>query len=187
MDRVLLDAFRRGEREALERVYSLHASNVEDRVRSILAGVGRLTPANLADLSQDVFLRAFSARVRAQYDGHRAYRPFLLTIARSVVIDWVRRADREIPVPDPLSYFTDNQVAKGEPASFDSSLLALTKVYVDGLPSDLQAIHRCRFVLAMPQRQSALALGISRQSLRTLEMKLLREFRRYLQGAGAAE
>lgn len=180
MDPVLLAAFRRGDREALERVYSLHVRDVEDRVRGVLVRMGRLAPADLADLVQDAFLQAFSDRARGQYDGLREYGPFLLTIARNVVVDWIRRSARETPTPDILRWFEEAQAADDDLAPFDSSLVDTTAAYIARLSSDLRALHHFRFVLALPQRQAATAMGISRQSLRTLEKKLLREFRRHL-------
>ena len=52
------------------------------------------------------------------------------------------------------------------------------------LPEELRQVHHQRFVLATPQRQAAEALGISRQSLRTLEKKLIVGLRRQLRQAG---
>src|SRR5579863_3868946 len=138
MDPVLLAAFRRGDREALERVYSLHVRDVEDRVRGVLARMGRLEPADLADLVQDAFLQAFSDRAREQYDGQRDYGPFLLTISRNVVVDWIRRSARETPVPDILQWFAEEQASDADVAPFDSSLVANTAAYIDHLPGDLR-------------------------------------------------
>src|SRR5262245_52604842 len=96
MDRALLEPFRRGERDALERVYRAHVDVVESFVASRLARARRFSGANLADLVQDVFLRAFSPNARMSYDGEREYAPFLLTIAKNVLTDWLRRSSREL-------------------------------------------------------------------------------------------
>jgi len=180
MDGALLESFRRGDRTALERVYSLYARDVEERVRTVLIRLGRLTAADLADLVQESFLRAFSDRARAQYDGQRDYGPFVIAIARNVVVDWSRRAGREVPLPDIFELLFEQAGDAVDPPPFDPALLANTEAYVAALPPDLQAVHQARFVLGMPQRQAAEAIGVSRQSLRTLEKKLLREFRRHL-------
>ena len=180
MDRVLLDGFRRGEREALQNIYCRYVGVVEDRVRAVLGRIGRLAAPDLADLVQDTFLQAFSDRARAQYDGERDYGPFLVTIARNVVIDWLRRSGREVPTPDVLDCFAEEPVIDSDPTLFDSALLANTEAYIRDLTPELRAIHHVRFVLGLPQRQAAAAIGISRQSLRTLEKKLLNDFRRHL-------
>jgi len=186
MDGALLESFRRGDRLALERVYSLHVREVEERVRTVLIRLGRLTAADLADLIQEAFLRAFSDRARAQYDGQRDYGPFLIAIARNVVVDWSRRAGREVPVPDIIEWFAEQVGEQPEPAPFDPALLAHTEAYVAGLPPELRAVHHARFVLGLPQRPAAEAIGISRQSLRTLEKKLLRGFRQHLRRTDAS-
>jgi RNA polymerase sigma-70 factor (ECF subfamily) len=180
MERALLEAFRRGDREALERVYSSHVRHVEERVRAVLNRLGKLTAADLADLVQDAFLQAFSERARGQYDGERDYGPFVIAIARNIVIDWIRRSGREVPMADLLGWFAEEPAVETESEAFDSVLLANTRAYIDGLAPNLQEVHRVRFVLGMPQRQAAAAMGISRQSLRTLEKKLLSGFRRHL-------
>jgi RNA polymerase sigma-70 factor (ECF subfamily) len=188
MDAALLRSFRRGDPDALEAVYRLHVGEVEIWVRRGLLRLGRLNASDLADLVQDIFMRAFSDSARASYDGLREYVPFLMTLARNLFIDWARRAGREIPGSD----FLEGHLERGdqpaadasEGAPFEPSLVALANAYVEGLPEELRRVHHQRFVLATPQRQAAEALGISRQSLRTLEKKLIVGLRRQLRQAG---
>ena len=85
MDAALLLAFRRGNPDALEAVYRLHVGEVESWVRRGLLRMGRLNAADLADLVQDIFVRAFSDSARASYDGLREYVPFLMTLARNLL------------------------------------------------------------------------------------------------------
>jgi len=196
MEAGLLRAFRRGDPDALETIYLAHVREVEGWVRSALLRAGRLTAADLADLVQDVFLRAFSESARASYDGLRPYPPFLMTVARNLFIDWARRAGRELPRSDIL----DGPLAGEGPAGagdavagaaavaegevFAPAVVALTDAYVQGLPEELRGVHHQRFVLGSPQRQAAEALGISRQTLRTLEKRLIVGLRRRLREAG---
>ena len=56
-------------------------------------------PQDLADLVQEVFMRAFSREGRQAYDGLRDYGPYLFAIARNVLVDWARVRGREIPSP----------------------------------------------------------------------------------------
>jgi RNA polymerase sigma-70 factor (ECF subfamily) len=187
MDPGLLRAFRSGDPDALEAVYRESVNEVETWLRRALARMGRLTAADLGDLVQDVFLRAFSDSARASYDGLRPYPPFLMTIARNLFVDWARRAGREVPGSDFLEDELDRAGAGAEdPPPFEPSVVALVAAYVDGLPAELRAVHHQRFVLATPQRQAADALGISRQSLRTMEKKLVVGLRRRLREAGLA-
>jgi RNA polymerase sigma-70 factor (ECF subfamily) len=185
MDAGLLRAFRKGDPDALETVYRQHVGEVESWLRRALLRVGRLTPADLGDLVQDVFLRAFSDPARASYDGLREYPPFLMTIARNLFVDWARRAGREIPGSD----FLDDALEKdrtdeADAPPFEPAVVAVVSAYLASLPEELRRVHHQRFVLATPQRQAAEALGISRQSLRTLEKKLMAGLRERLRAAG---
>jgi RNA polymerase sigma-70 factor (ECF subfamily) len=189
MDPELAHAFRRGDHGALERVYRLYARDVEKCVRRALLRIGRLQPANLADIVQEVFLKAFSVAGRDGYDGLRDYAPYLMTIARNVFVDWMRRTSREVPGSHLLEVFesgravVDHSQAAEEPI-FSAPVIALTNEYLAGLTPELRAVHQQRFVLGLPQRPAAEALGISRQSLRTLEKKLVVGLRRKLRRAG---
>jgi RNA polymerase sigma-70 factor (ECF subfamily) len=197
MEAGLLRAFRRGDPDALEAVYLAHVREVETFIRGALLRSGRLTAADLADLVQDVFLRAFSESARASYDGLRPYPPFLTTLARNLFVDWARRTGRELPRSDMLDGPLAAEgaaagaagdkpgaagSAEGEP--FEPAVVAIADAYVRGLPEELRQVHHQRFVLGTPQRQAAEALGISRQTLRTLEKRLIVGLRRRLREAG---
>ena len=185
MEPGLLCAFRRGERSALERIYRLHARDVERYARHVLVKLGRFTAADLADVVQDVFIRAFSDGARAQYDGERGYGPFLLRIAHNIIIDWARRWGRQSRkdlvfrhLAGDLSNGDDGPGVSTPP--FDGELVAIADTYVRTLPAELRSVHHFRYVVALPQRQAAEALGISRQSLRTLERRLIVGLRQLL-------
>jgi len=47
-----------------------------------------------ADVVQEVFVRALSEKARTSYDGLRPYRPYLLRIAKNLMIDRARRIGR---------------------------------------------------------------------------------------------
>ena len=97
-DRPLLDAFRRGDRAAAERVYYHYVDDVDKLVRRgfildaketiRVPGIGDADAA--ADLVQEVFVRALSEPARLSYDGLRPYRPYLLRIAKNLLIDRLR-------------------------------------------------------------------------------------------------
>ena len=183
MDAGLLRGFRRGDPDALEAVYLAHVREVEGWVRGALLRSGRLTHADLADLVQDVFLRAFSESARASYDGLRPYPPFLMTVARNLFIDWARRTGREVPRSDILDGPLAGEGQPGAGAAAQASTEG-ADAYVQSLPDELRRIHHQRFVVGSPQRQAAEALGISRQTLRTLEKRLVIGLRRRLREAG---
>ena len=188
MDPTEVEPFKRGERAALEGVYREHVTSVERFVRVALSRTRRFSGANLADLVQEVFMRAFSASARQSYDGRREYAPYLMTIARNVVIDWHRRNGREPFDPRELEAILDTvSVDPADAEVFPLELVNVAASYVEGLPQELREVHERRFVHSEPQQRAADALGISRQTLRTLEKKLIDGLRRLLRDQRLAE
>jgi len=178
-DRELWEQFRRGERSALERIYWTYVARVARLVRRLLyfhGGTRLVAAANVEDLVQDSFTRAFSPAAREAYDGIRDYGPYLLTIARNTVADALRLRQREVlaggeEIAGWLAL--ENDASAEDPASWtDSVTLARVRDYLSRLPLDLQSVHHRRYVLDEAQDAAAEALGISRQRIRTLEKKL---------------
>jgi RNA polymerase sigma factor (sigma-70 family) len=105
----------------------------------------------------------------------------LITIAKNVFIDWIRRSAREVGDTRALEALVE--VAGHDPTAdelFEPELVAATSSYIEQLSPELRRVHEHRFARAEPQRSAAEALGISRQNLRTLEKKLVDGLRREL-------
>src|SRR4051812_26855254 len=143
MDRELVLGFRRGDRDTLTRVYRLHVADVEQIVRTALIGVKAFSASNLADVVQEVFLRAFSKNGRMSDDGLRGYQPYLLVIARDVVLDWARRTGREIPTANLPELEPTGAGDFGAPpdSAFDPVEVSLTAAYIESLSPELRAVH----------------------------------------------
>jgi RNA polymerase sigma factor (sigma-70 family) len=180
MDRDLLMAFRAGTHDGLERIYVQYAGEV----RRLLARHTKVADDDLADVVQEVFLRVFSPTVRTSYDEKRAFAPFLHAVARNVFVDWARRRKRERGqllnvaqadlVPDPPVI---------ESSQF-GGLLETAERYVQALPPDLRAVYVERFLRSRTQEAAATSLGISRQTLRTRECRLIDGLRTLLRQSG---
>lgn len=185
MEEALLQGFRAGRRDALERLYWQHVEAVETLVRRGLCRVGCFSAADLADVVQDVFAKAFSRKARAAYDGEREYGPFLRQLARNTLYDWLRRRNKEIL----RDLDAEALIAETGPGSgaFPADLVLVTEAFVEGLAPDLKAVHERRFEAAESQEHAARVLGISRQNLRTLERRLLDGLRRALRERDADE
>jgi RNA polymerase sigma factor (sigma-70 family) len=178
-DRNLLERFRRGERSALEQVYWSYVARVDRLVRRLLhlhGGTKLIAGANVEDLVQDSFTRAFSPGARQAYDGIRDYGPYLLTIVRNTVADAVRLHHREVlagTAEIETSLALDDAAAAEDPSSWiDPVTLARVRDYLNRLPLELQSVHHRRYVLDEAQDVAAEALGLTRQRIRTLEKKL---------------
>lgn len=166
-------------------MYYLYIADVERVARVALVRM-TFSTANLADVVHEIFLRAFSTNARFSYDGQRDYKPYLLILARNVIINWAKRAGREIPTDDifELTSARPEDGASADEPPFSQAVVSLADQYIESLPAALRAVHHHRFVLSQPQRQAAEALGISRQNLRTLEKKLVAGLRDALEKAG---
>jgi RNA polymerase sigma-70 factor (ECF subfamily) len=173
-DREFLSRFRAGEPQVLTEVYWAYNRNVERVLRHGLhlyrVGAGW---ADLPDLIHEVFVRAFAPAARGSYDGLRPYEGYLLTIARNVLVDWTRRAGREVSV-DPSHFERASESDEGEAADTwaQPETIQCVSDYVAGLSEQLRSLHKCRFISGMSQVQAAVALGWSRQQLRTREKEL---------------
>lgn len=130
------ERFRDGERAALERVYREHVALVRSSVRAGLYRTGRLSSSNLADIVQETFVKAFSRTGRQGYDGTRAYAPYILAIARNCLIDWLRRARREVPTHHAKDPPIETLLAcgTGNSENFAPDLLEATTRFVRSLP-----------------------------------------------------
>jgi RNA polymerase sigma factor (sigma-70 family) len=181
-DRSLLDRFRAGTADALGTVYGEYVRKVERllsagfevRGRDMRVAGACRQPADLADLVQEVFLRAFTSKGRQAYDGIRDYGPYLYAIARNVLVDWARVRGREIPLPwleleaaiEITPVFEDTE-PWAEPLT-----VRVVEQYLGALPQDLREVHRIRHEEGLSQEQAAEKLGVGRQTLRTLERRL---------------
>jgi RNA polymerase sigma-70 factor (ECF subfamily) len=175
----LLRQFRNGERQALERVYWAYVERVETVVRH---GIQLMRPGSaihvkgldreeLADAVQEVFTRAFAARARLAYDGLRDYGPFLVAIARNLLVDLARKRGRELPLEE-LGEAWDPPASREEEPYADETTMSMVREYLSSLPAELRGVHEQRYVRGVSQEEAAQALGCSRQQLRTLEKRL---------------
>jgi RNA polymerase sigma-70 factor (ECF subfamily) len=179
----LLSRFRRGDRDALEEVYRAYVDKVSKIVRfgfrlpqggAVVPGLGWRAD-EVADIVQEVFARSFSHSARASYDGERDYAPYLYAVARNVLADRARRVGRELPMAwSELLRVREEDLAANEEESAwaDAATVAAVRAYVEGLEDSLKQVHEVRYVQGLSQREAAEKLGISRQTLRTLEGRL---------------
>ncbi len=197
-NRELLDAFRRGERQALEAVYRAHVGEV---VLLLSKGFGFASgeswmrfrgfsePLELESFVQEVFVRAFSAAARQGYDGLRPYGPYLARLAKNRVIDELRKKRQELErLVGPLD---DAQVAGDDPAADErldeKRLRGLVSELLSGLPELERRYVTARFEDEQSLLAAARQLGISRMRARVLERRVLSALRRQLEAAGYLE
>lgn len=187
-DRALLDAFRAGERHALEAVCNAYMDDVSMLVRLgfSLDGGGHIRgitdPDEQRDVIQEVFVRALSEKARVGYDGLRPYRPYLLRIAKNLMIDRARRIGRRPKKVEPRTegLDIDDLIDRNAPMPEPEEDLdwkeqrAVALRYMESLPPELGEFVQHRFVDCESQAAVGKALGITRRRVRTLESRALR-------------
>jgi RNA polymerase sigma factor (sigma-70 family) len=187
-DEAALERFRDGDPSTLARVYWEFVERVEQIIQRSLRSWRRQDghTGDVEDLVQETFARAFSETARRSYDGRRDYGPYVSTIARHVLIDFLRSHRAEsLLVPEQLDVSALPDQASPEIAPWSDPLTtAAVKAYLDRLPPELTSVHHQRYTLGSSQTLAAEALGITRQRLRTLEGKLRAGLARALKQAG---
>jgi len=191
----LLERFRLGDEDALRTVYSLcvdHVTRVADAVLRACAagttrGAGELAAA-LADVVQEVFVKAFSPEARRRFDASRPYAPYLAQIARHAAVDHWRQMRRYVPsdlaqIIERLSLDSESESAGTRSEWTDPETIAVVDRYVASLDRESRRIHDALYVKGLSQREAAAALGLGRQVIRTTEAKLRGGLRRELSRA----
>ena len=180
----LVASCREGCPRALARLYRHYASPTSLYLRSLayrFSAPELATESGLADLVQEVFVRAFSPAVRARYSSLASFDAYLKAVARHHLIDILRRRRREILVGDAreLEKVATTPV-EPLPNHGDERQAAIVSAYVAVLPTPLRQLYELRFVLGCSQEQASRTLGCSRRKVRTLEQRLCRDLRRAL-------
>jgi RNA polymerase sigma factor (sigma-70 family) len=182
-------AFRRGEPDALTRVYREYLPPLKLVLARGFTFVsrGRLlrhrgcVAADLEDVVQEVFVRAFAEAARLAYDGLRPYRNYLFTIARNLVLQRARS-----PAPHMLPY--DELHAHGDLPSLlsapDRALDAHRKWrrLARTLTEEERVLLELRYGRQYSAERAAEALGWSTYRVKLAERRLRRSMQRLIHG-----
>jgi RNA polymerase sigma-70 factor (ECF subfamily) len=102
---------------------------------------------------------------------------YLITVARNLVVDSIRRhQSKALDVAYP-------QRTQLDEADLYERHVEAVAAYVAGLPPELSAAFDARFVRGMSQRDAAVAMGVTRRRVRTLEKRLVTGAARELSGS----
>lgn len=193
-NRPLLDAFRRGDRAALTTVYGHYVKSVATLVRlgfrlttSRVSIPGISDEARARDVIQEVFVRAFSERARLAYDGLSLFRPWLLRIAKNLMIDEGRRAGRmtveasaEPNGDDPHEVLP----VSAEEELLQHRLREATREYCATLDAEAKRFVQLRFEEERSQAEVAELMNTTRRRVRTLEDMVRAGLRKHLASRG---
>jgi RNA polymerase sigma-70 factor (ECF subfamily) len=204
-DRTLLDGFRRGDREALARVYREYAPGIAAFLARgfTFKSKGRLlqfrgyhSPFDQDNALQETFLRAFSERARLAYDGLSPFKSYLTTIARNYVLTELR--NREIalsqlvrPVENSSAQEDQLEQLEKEGANWSSETELMHREigdlycrFVEKLEEPVKGYFVARFEKQLTQVEAGKENGLSHMQARTLEKKLRKGFLAYMHECG---
>jgi RNA polymerase sigma factor (sigma-70 family) len=192
-DRALLDAFRHGDPEALALVYRSYVDDVSRLVRQgfylddhIFVGGIRETALQL-DVIQEVFVRSFTPGARMAYDGLRPFRPYLLRIAKNLMVSRTRSREHQAPTIQMTEEILDGAL-EAVPSSEEASTLRpfreAAAEYLAQLEPNLRRFVALRFEEEHSQNEVAREMGLSRRNVRTMEEKLRSGLREHLRRRG---
>ena len=202
-DRALLEAFRKGDRTALARVYHHYVADVAKFLRpgfmysrsgEMQRFAGYHSPFELEAAVQEVFARAFTERARLAYDGIRAYTSFLYGIAKNVALDELRKRARSGEVIAPVETVESaaqdaGAAAVAGPAGAGAIAEDLDtrrgQSLVEAFLADEcrdrdRALFSLRYREELSQEQAAQRAGLTRIQLRRWETKFKKRLLRYL-------
>lgn len=199
--RARIEAFRRGDRPALEAIYREELPGLMAFLRGgfrfdaqgrSLRFAGYRSSFELHDAVQEAFRRAFEPRARQDFDGLRPFGPWLRVIARNVVLKEFRRRERLFLDEGRVAELAQGVAATSaedaahrervdpELALHRERVRASVRRFVASLDAEAQRLVALRFVEGLGQREAAAALGIGRQRLRTRESRIRERLIRHL-------
>lgn len=208
----LLEAFKRGDRKAMDEVYRHYVVGVTSFLRKGFTFQGAKghfyfkgvqDPNDLKAGVQEVFRRAFEAKARASYNGINSFSNWVLAISRNMVINQFRNREiafsQYIAPTDERGHLAimDDEVTEefsgllyGKPSGQQDSefeqgeLKTLIDAFMKEIEPDEQQLLLLRFVEGQGQEETAVALGSTRMKVRTSEAKLRSRLRAYLRHSG---
>lgn len=208
----LLEAYRRGDREAMDTVYRHYHRGVSSFLRkgfTFRSGQGHFffrgiaDPAELQNATQEIFRRAFEDRARQSYNGINSFTNWVLAIGRNMVINQFR--NREVAFSHYISpadarghlavmddeiteefsgVLYGNKVNSQDAAFEKGELKGLLHAFTSELTEEEQKLLVLRFAEGVGQEETARLLQSTRMKVRTTEGRLRNRLRAYLRKSG---
>lgn len=198
----LCEAFRRGERAALTRIYREYAPRLFELLRtgfSFESGGQQLFFRGFPlcwqreNAVQEVFVRAFATRARQAYDGRRPYHNYLLAIARNFVMDQFRKRQfsfaplEQIPQVDIQVSTGSGESTTPEDDAIQREMMARVAAFKIGLSPEERQVFDLRFDSGQSIEKTALELGVTEYRVKKTEKRLRDSFLRWMKRQGFFE
>lgn len=169
-----LAAFHSGERTCLERCYRDHLQAVDRVVATIVtSGADRET------LVHEIFFRLLNEEsLRRKFRGG-SFGAWLRVVARNQAIDFARRRQLEVRIPDEGSAPGDPTAGPWLEQKIDVRL-TLERFCAQALPQKWRRVFAARFVEQLDQPAAARSLGMRRTTLAYQEYRIRKLLRRFI-------
>lgn len=175
-DEELMVAYVAGDGAAFDELFRRYAGLLRGYLRR-----GYLGDADTQDLTQQVFLQLH--RARRDYRPDRPLRPWLMTIARNVKRDFLRREGRR----PSLSALLGDETARGDRAADRVALREALDEALGQLPGSLRRVVEAFWFEDLSHAEIARRFGISRSAAKVRAHRAYRALRRILHGLGYGE
>jgi len=182
------EAFRRGERWAMEAVYRTYAPLIHVVVRQGFGGFrGFYDPVTRDDAVQNVFTAAFEERARLAYDGVHDYARFLRGLAHNICRQMLDKDRRFARTPDAEPGAAE-AAADLEAALIDEETRRICQGFAATLTDPAERAVLTRY-FAEGAAEEALApeLGLTRYRLRKVIAAVRKKMTRYLAAHGVTD
>jgi RNA polymerase sigma factor (sigma-70 family) len=211
-DKKLLEAFKMGDREAMDTVYRHYVAGVSGFLRkgfTFRSGTSHLYFKGIQDSQeisaavQEVFRRAFEDRARQSYNGVNSFSNWVLAIARNLVINQFRNREisfsNYVSKADERGHLTvmDEEITEEfsgllyaekalsqDAAAEETELKNLVGDFMHELTAHEREVLTLRFTEGLGQEETAQKLGSTRMKVRTIEAKLRARLRTHLRNTG---
>ncbi|MGM0578467.1 MAG: RNA polymerase sigma factor [Myxococcota bacterium] len=182
-DRDCLDAFRRGDRRAMARVYEAYLPLVRTVCYHGFGGFkGFFDPVDRDDAVQSIFAAAFEERARRGYDGLQPYSRYLRGIAHNVVRQMLSKRRRFERRPDPPP---EGSTRDADEVFVERELCDIMRGFRESVtePPEPEVLQRY-FVEGWSEERLARHLGLTRYRVRKTIARLHERMRKLMKSHG---
>ncbi|MFO0727264.1 MAG: sigma-70 family RNA polymerase sigma factor [Myxococcota bacterium] len=188
-DRALLEAYRRGEKAALERIFRHHGAEVARWASggfSFKSGEesrrfdGFRSAVDVHDVVHEVFRAVFEERARTAYSGLTPFGGYLFVVTKNVVLKRLSQRDRTRALePETLEALPDQGPSPEERAT-EREEAGMVQEYLATLSEEERRFVELRFVDELAQVEVGERMGWTRKKVRIQEASVRQGLMRFL-------
>ncbi len=177
-DEELMVLYQDGEYQAFECLYSRHSGRIYEYLRS------KVQADAAQDLLQVVFMKVH--RSRSQYSSQYPVLPWLFTITRNTVVDFLKSSERKLSSKTVSDEALLNSLVENLPEPSQEAALFPLGELVHALPEPQRQAIELRYLKEWTFEKIAEEMKTSPQNIRQLVSRGIRKIRHNLKGGPGA-